>query len=41
VTDPIQLDRDVIGVSGATLSVQGANRAVHKALAILQLVYGS
>ena len=39
--DPIQLDRDIIGVSGATLSVQGANRAVHKALAILQIVYGS
>lgn len=38
--DPIQLDRDIIGVSGATLSVQGANRAVHKALAVLQLVYG-
>jgi len=39
--DPIQLDRDIIGVSGATLSVQGANRAVHKALAILQIIFGS
>jgi Na+-translocating ferredoxin:NAD+ oxidoreductase RnfG subunit len=39
--DPIQLDRDVVGISGATLSVQGANRAVHKALAVLELVYGS
>lgn len=39
--DPIQLDRDIIGISGATLSVQGTNRAVHKALAVLQLVYGS
>lgn len=39
--DSIQLDRDIIGISGATLSVQGANRAVHKALAVLQLVYGS
>lgn len=39
--DPIQLDRDIIGISGATLSVQGANRAVHKALAVLQLAYGS
>lgn len=38
--DPIQLDRDIVGISGATLSVQGANRAVHKALAVLQLVYG-
>ena len=39
--DPIQLDRDIIGVSGATLSVQGANRAVHKAHAILQIIFGS
>ena len=38
-TDPIQLDRDIVGITGATLSVQGANRAVHKALAILELVY--
>lgn len=38
-TDPIQLDRDIIGISGATLSVHGANRAVHKALAVLELVY--
>ena len=39
--DPMLLDRDIVGISGATLSVQGASRAVHKALAILQLVYGS
>ncbi len=39
--DPIQLDRDIIGITGATLSVHGANRAVHKALAILELVYGT
>jgi thiamine biosynthesis lipoprotein len=38
-TDPIQLDRDIVGITGATLSVQGANRAVHKALAVLELVY--
>lgn len=38
-TDPIQLDRDIVGITGATLSAQGANRAVHKALAILELVY--
>lgn len=37
--DPIQLDRDIVGITGATLSVQGANRAVHKALAVLELVY--
>lgn len=37
--DPIQLDRDIVGITGATLSVQGANRAVHKALAVLELAY--
>jgi len=37
--DLIQLNRDIVGISGATLSVQGANRAVHKALAVLELVY--
>jgi Na+-translocating ferredoxin:NAD+ oxidoreductase RnfG subunit len=37
--DPILLDRDIVGISGATLSVQGANRAVHKALAVLELAY--
>jgi thiamine biosynthesis lipoprotein len=38
-SDPIQLDRDIVGITGATLSVHGANRAVHKALAVLELVY--
>lgn len=38
-SDPIQLDRDIVGITGATLSVRGANRAVHKALAVLELVY--
>lgn len=37
--DLLQLNRDIVGISGATLSVQGANRAVHKALAVLELVY--
>lgn len=37
--DPIRLDRDIVGITGATLSVHGANRAVHKALAVLELVY--
>jgi len=37
--DPILLDRDIVGISGATLSVIGANRAVHKALTVLELVY--
>src|SRR5262249_8596283 len=38
-SDPILLDRDIVGISGATLSVIGANRAVHKALSVLELVY--
>ena len=38
-TDPIQLDRDIVGITGATLSVHGVNRAVHKALGVLELVY--
>lgn len=38
-TDPIQLERDIVGITGATLSVHGVNRAVHKALAVLELVY--
>jgi Na+-translocating ferredoxin:NAD+ oxidoreductase RnfG subunit len=38
-SDPLLLNRDIVGISGATLSVQGANRAVHKALAVLELVY--
>ncbi len=38
-SDPIQLDRDIVGITGATLSVHGADRAVHKALAVLELVY--
>jgi len=37
--DPILLDRDIVGISGATLSVIGANRAVRKALSVLELVY--
>ena len=37
--DPMLLDRDIVGISGATLSVHGVNRAVHKALAVLELVY--
>jgi len=37
--DLLQLNRDIVGISGATMSVQGTNRAVHKALAVLELVY--
>jgi Na+-translocating ferredoxin:NAD+ oxidoreductase RnfG subunit len=38
-SDQLLLNRDIVGISGATLSVQGANRAVHKALAVLELTY--
>jgi Na+-translocating ferredoxin:NAD+ oxidoreductase RnfG subunit len=38
-SDPIELDRDIVGITGATLSVHGTDRAVHKALGILELVY--
>jgi FAD:protein FMN transferase len=38
-SDLMLLNRDIVGITGATLSVQGANRAVHKALAVLELVY--
>ena len=38
-SDLLLLNRDIVGITGATLSVQGANRAVHKALAVLEIVY--
>jgi FAD:protein FMN transferase len=38
-SDLLLLNRDIVGITGATLSVQGANRGVHKALAVLELVY--
>lgn len=38
-SDMLLLNHDIVGITGATLSVQGANRAVHKALAVLELVY--
>jgi thiamine biosynthesis lipoprotein len=38
-SDLLLLNRDIVGITGATLSVQGANRAVHKALSVLELVY--
>jgi thiamine biosynthesis lipoprotein len=38
-SDLLLLNRDIVGITGATLSVQGANRAVHKGLAVLELVY--
>jgi FAD:protein FMN transferase len=38
-SDLLLLNRDIVGITGATLSVQGANRAVHKALSVLELAY--
>jgi len=38
-SDVLLLNRDIVGITGATLSVNGANRAVHKALSVLELVY--
>jgi Na+-translocating ferredoxin:NAD+ oxidoreductase RnfG subunit len=38
-SDLLLLNRDIVGITGATLSVQGANRAVHKGLAVLELAY--
>ena len=38
-SDLLLLNRDIVGITGATLSVQGANRGVHKALAVLELAY--
>ena len=38
-SDLLLLNRDIVGITGATLSVQGANRGVHKALAVLELTF--
>src|SRR5262249_22563267 len=38
-SDLMLLNHDIVGITGATLSVQGANRGVHKALAVLEQVY--
>jgi len=38
-SDMLLLNHDIVGITGATLSVQGANRGVHKALAVLELAY--
>jgi hypothetical protein len=38
-SDTLLLNHDIVGITGATLSAQGTNRAVHKALSVLELVY--
>lgn len=38
--NPIRINRDIINISGATISVRGVNAGVRKSLAILQRYYG-
>jgi len=40
-TDPIDLDRDIINISGATISVRSMNAGVKRVLAELTAVYGT
>ena len=37
--DPIRLNRDIINISGATISVHSVNAAVRKTLALLERHY--
>ncbi len=37
--DPIRINRDIINVSGATISVRGVNAGVRKVLHLLEMVY--
>lgn len=37
--DPIQINRDIINISEATISVRGVNSGVKKVLAILEMFY--
>ena len=37
--DPIRTRKDIVNISGATLSVRAANRGVKKALALIRVVY--
>ena len=41
IQDPIRLNRDILNVTGATLSVRAMNRGVRKALEIIRLIYPS
>lgn len=38
--DPIRINRDIINVSGATISVRGVNAGVRKALHLVEYFYG-
>ncbi|HET7321441.1 MAG TPA: FMN-binding protein [Longimicrobiaceae bacterium] len=39
--DPIRTNRDIINISGATISVHSMNAGVRKALMVVQTVYGT
>lgn len=39
--DPIRINRDIINISGATISVRGVNGGVRKVLRLLELKYRS
>lgn len=39
IDDPIQINRDIINISGATISVRGVNAGVRKVLAIIKYFY--
>jgi len=40
IRDPIRLNRDIINITGATLSVRAINRGVRKVLGVLREAYG-
>ena len=39
--DPIQINRDIVNISGATISVRSMNAGVRKALAVAQAAFGA
>lgn len=39
--DPIRIDRDIVNITGATLSVRALNGGVRKALLLLQAAFGA
>ena len=39
--DPIQINRDIINISGATISVRSMNAGVRKALAVAQMAFAA
>lgn len=41
IRDPIRTNRDIVNISGATISVHSMNAGVRKALMVVQTAYGS